>query len=205
MLEGQIGARVGDQELTAGPGCYVLKPRRVPHTFWNPGPGPARVLEIISPAGFERYFEQAPTVTSQQEGLVELDPPAAGVPVLALVAGDEVGAELLLLGRGELGNGRHGVLGADHRLRCVTNRVDSVDDHWLRLRFDPPPGGTALEGVGGGGDSGGPALIRADGSLQVAGVASWQDHGGRLGTYGCVEHYARVCTQVAWIRAVCGR
>ena len=68
VLEGQIGARVGDQELTAGPGCYVLKPRRVPHTFWNPGPGPARVLEIISPAGFERYFEQAPTVTSRGEG-----------------------------------------------------------------------------------------------------------------------------------------
>jgi hypothetical protein len=68
VLEGQIGVRVGDQEVTAGPGCYVCKPRRVPHTFWNPGPGPARVLEIIAPAGFERYFEQAATVTSQQEG-----------------------------------------------------------------------------------------------------------------------------------------
>ncbi len=68
VLEGQIGARIGDREVTAGPGCYVLKPRRIPHTFWNPGPGPARVLEIISPAGFERYFQQAPTVTSQPEG-----------------------------------------------------------------------------------------------------------------------------------------
>jgi uncharacterized cupin superfamily protein len=66
-LEGQIGVRVGDKEATAGPGCHVLKPHRIPHTFWNPRPGPARVLEIIAPAGLERYFEQAPTVSSQQE------------------------------------------------------------------------------------------------------------------------------------------
>ncbi len=127
------------------------------------------------------------------------------MPVLALFEGDELESELLLLGRGEFGNGRDGVLGADHRLPCVTNRVDSVDEHWLRMRFDPPPGGTALEGVGGGGDSGGPALVRAGGSLRIAGVTSWQDHVGPLGTYGCVEHYARVATQVAWIRAVCRR
>jgi hypothetical protein len=34
------------------------------------------------------------------------------------------------------------------------------------------------------------------------------DHGngrdGPLGAYGCVEHYARVSTQLRWIRAVCG-
>ena len=35
---------------------------------------------------------------------------------------------MLLLGRGDFGNGRDGVLGTDHRLRCVTNRVDSADD-----------------------------------------------------------------------------
>jgi hypothetical protein len=39
--------------------------------------------------------------------------------------------------------------GVDRRPRCVTNRVDDVDAHWLRMRFDPPPDGTELEGVGG--------------------------------------------------------
>lgn len=34
----------------------MLKPRGVPHAFWNPGWGPARFVEIISPPGFERYF-----------------------------------------------------------------------------------------------------------------------------------------------------
>jgi hypothetical protein len=28
------------------------------HTFWNAGPGPARLLEVISPAGFETYFAE---------------------------------------------------------------------------------------------------------------------------------------------------
>lgn len=135
--------------------------------------------------------------------LVELDPPTTGVPVLALLEGDPAGAELLLLGRGDFGNGRDGVLGTDHRLRAVTNLVDSVDEHWLRLRFDPPPGGTAMEGVGGEGDSGGPALIRAGDRLEVAGVSSWQDHTGQLGAYGCVEHYARVDNRAGWIRVVC--
>lgn len=50
--------RVGDQVIVATPGSYVLKPRGVPHTFWNAGPKPARIIEIISPAGFEKYFEE---------------------------------------------------------------------------------------------------------------------------------------------------
>jgi mannose-6-phosphate isomerase-like protein (cupin superfamily) len=58
VLEGEIGARIGEHELTAGPGAYVLKPRGIPHTFWNPTDRPARVLEIISPAGFEMFFRE---------------------------------------------------------------------------------------------------------------------------------------------------
>jgi quercetin dioxygenase-like cupin family protein len=58
VLEGEIGVRIGEQELTAGPGAYVLKPRAIPHTFWNPTDQPARLLEIISPAGLEDYFRE---------------------------------------------------------------------------------------------------------------------------------------------------
>jgi quercetin dioxygenase-like cupin family protein len=47
VLEGTIGARVGDNEIVAGPGTYVIKPRGLMHTFWNAGPGPARLLEMI--------------------------------------------------------------------------------------------------------------------------------------------------------------
>ncbi len=134
--------------------------------------------------------------------LVELATPIIGIPLPAhQEKDDEVGREVLLLGRGDFGNGEAGVLGVDHRLRCVTNRVDSSDARWLRLKFDRPPDCTDLEGVGGEGDSGGPAMARGAGVLWLVGVSSWQDHAGPLGTYGCVEHYARVSPHVAWIRA----
>jgi mannose-6-phosphate isomerase-like protein (cupin superfamily) len=58
VLEGTFGVRVGDDVIEAGPGSYVVKPRGVPHTFWNAGPAPARLIEIIAPAGFERYFTE---------------------------------------------------------------------------------------------------------------------------------------------------
>ncbi len=56
VLEGRVGALLGDDVLVAGPGDLVFKPRAQWHTFWNAGDEPARILEIISPAGFEQYF-----------------------------------------------------------------------------------------------------------------------------------------------------
>ena len=58
VLEGRMGALLGDEVVEAGPGDLVFKPRNPWHTFWNAGDEPARILEIISPAGFERFFEE---------------------------------------------------------------------------------------------------------------------------------------------------
>lgn len=58
VLEGRMGALLGDEVVEAAPGDLVFKPRGQWHTFWNAGEEPCRVLEIISPAGFERYFEE---------------------------------------------------------------------------------------------------------------------------------------------------
>ena len=58
VIEGRIGALLGDHILEAGPGNLIFKPRNQWHTFWNAGDEPARILEIISPAGFERYFAE---------------------------------------------------------------------------------------------------------------------------------------------------
>jgi hypothetical protein len=133
--------------------------------------------------------------------LVELDVAVRGVDPFGLYNdGDEQGQEILLLGRGDYGNGVDGVQGVDHRLRRATNRVDTVDERWLMFRFDPPPACTTLEGVSGEGDSGGPALIWQNNAWLVAGVSSWQQHSPKpLGTYGCIEHYARVSKHVEWI------
>jgi quercetin dioxygenase-like cupin family protein len=58
VLEGRMGAQLGDEVVLAGPGDLVFKPRGQWHTFWNAGDEPARLLELISPAGFERYFRE---------------------------------------------------------------------------------------------------------------------------------------------------
>jgi mannose-6-phosphate isomerase-like protein (cupin superfamily) len=59
VLEGRFGAIVGDEVLEGGPGTLICKPRGIWHTFWNASDLPGRVLEIISPAGFEDYFREA--------------------------------------------------------------------------------------------------------------------------------------------------
>ena len=56
VLEGRVGAMLGDDVLVGGPGDLIHKPRNQWHTFWNAGDEPARILEIISPAGFEQFF-----------------------------------------------------------------------------------------------------------------------------------------------------
>jgi mannose-6-phosphate isomerase-like protein (cupin superfamily) len=58
VVEGRMGALLGDEHLEAGPGDLVHKPRGQWHTFWNAGEEPCRILEIISPAGFERFFAE---------------------------------------------------------------------------------------------------------------------------------------------------
>jgi mannose-6-phosphate isomerase-like protein (cupin superfamily) len=76
VLEGKVGALLGDEVLVAGSGDLLFKPRNQWHTFWNAGDEPARILEIISPAGFERFFEElvdlGGVVAADPEVLAEL-------------------------------------------------------------------------------------------------------------------------------------
>ncbi len=76
VLSGRLGAQIGDEVVEAGPGDVVLKPRGVAHAFWNPGDEETRVLEIISPGGFDAYFvDMAPLLSVQ--GAPDLDAVAA--------------------------------------------------------------------------------------------------------------------------------
>jgi mannose-6-phosphate isomerase-like protein (cupin superfamily) len=58
ILEGRVGASLSGEVVYGEPGDLIFKPRGQWHTFWNAGDEPARILEIISPAGFEKFFEQ---------------------------------------------------------------------------------------------------------------------------------------------------
>jgi mannose-6-phosphate isomerase-like protein (cupin superfamily) len=58
VLEGRMGALLGDDVVYAGPGDLVFKPRDQWHTFWNAGDTTCRLLEIISQPGFEHFFNE---------------------------------------------------------------------------------------------------------------------------------------------------
>jgi mannose-6-phosphate isomerase-like protein (cupin superfamily) len=62
VLEGRMGAQLGDDVVYADAGDFVFKPREQWHTFWNAGDGPCRILEIISPGGFEHLFDELGTM-----------------------------------------------------------------------------------------------------------------------------------------------
>jgi quercetin dioxygenase-like cupin family protein len=58
VLRGRVGALLGEEVVFGNPGDLVFKPRNQWHTFWNASDEPASILEIISPAGFERFFHE---------------------------------------------------------------------------------------------------------------------------------------------------
>jgi hypothetical protein len=74
VVEGRMGALLGDDVLEAGPGDLVFKPRGEWHTFWNAGEDACRILEIIAPAGFERFFSEL----VELGGVTQADPDILG-------------------------------------------------------------------------------------------------------------------------------
>jgi mannose-6-phosphate isomerase-like protein (cupin superfamily) len=67
VLEGRMGAQLGDDVVYADSGDFVFKPREQWHTFWNAGDGPCRILEIISPGGFEHLFDELAAAMAEPE------------------------------------------------------------------------------------------------------------------------------------------
>ena len=73
VLEGELGALLGDEVVTAGPGTWVHKPRGQWHTFWAAGDGPCRIIEVISPAGFEEYFREVAAAWGDLDRFAEIN------------------------------------------------------------------------------------------------------------------------------------
>jgi len=74
VVEGRVGALLGDEVVFGAPGDLIFKPRNQWHTFWNAGDKPARLLEIISPAGFEQFFAELVEIG----GVTQADPGILG-------------------------------------------------------------------------------------------------------------------------------
>lgn len=78
VIEGRVGVQIGDRIVIAGPGTTVFKPRGIPHAFWNESDSQARVLEVITPAGFEQYFrEMAALFAASTTGIPDPEQSAA--------------------------------------------------------------------------------------------------------------------------------
>jgi mannose-6-phosphate isomerase-like protein (cupin superfamily) len=74
VLQGRMGALLGDDVVYAEVGDLVFKPRDQWHTFWNAGDEPCRILEIIAPAGFEKFFAEV----SEMNASGAFEPAAVG-------------------------------------------------------------------------------------------------------------------------------
>lgn len=58
VLDGSVGFELDGETSVAVVDDLILKPRGVAHAFWNAGDESARLLEVITPSGFEGYFER---------------------------------------------------------------------------------------------------------------------------------------------------
>ena len=67
VIEGRMGALLGDDVIYAEAGDLAFKPRDQWHTFWNPDDRPCRILEIISPGGFEHFFDELGVLLGQPD------------------------------------------------------------------------------------------------------------------------------------------
>jgi len=65
VVEGELTFRIGDREVSAPKGSFVLVPRGVAHGFGNVTDADARFLQIFSPPGFERYFEERAALAAE--------------------------------------------------------------------------------------------------------------------------------------------
>ena len=139
--------------------------------------------------------------------LVRLATPVTGIPPVRLHrAGREEGRTIIVVGSGLSGTGESGPETEDGRMRAATNVVDSVFGQYFTFSFSPPddPSATDLEGIGGPGDSGGPALVTDDGQVYVLGVSSLNSRGDAAGParYRTTEVYARVGPNAEWMDRV---
>jgi quercetin dioxygenase-like cupin family protein len=62
VFRGRVGGRAGDHDMVVEEGGFLFKSRGIVHTLWNPTDVEAILLEVISPAGLEGFFEEIGTL-----------------------------------------------------------------------------------------------------------------------------------------------
>ena len=143
---------------------------------------------------------------SHDIALVKLKESINGIaPARLNKASDEKGQKVWFIGIGGTGNGVEGQTVDNYAnqglLRKAQNQIVSTEGPLISFVFDSGEKALSLEGVSGGGDSGGPAYQKNDGVFTLYGISS-RFEGGALGTYGIKEVYSRISYFRPWIDKV---
>jgi hypothetical protein len=150
-------------------------------------------------------FENGPEGITNDIALIKIKGAVQGIsPAKIYSAKDEKDMNIILAGMGDIGNGLTGPQKWDKITRAATNRIDQTEDLWISFDFDAPGSAdvTAMEGISGPGDSGGPAFYEKNKDLYIVGVSSHQKSKNGKGKYGAVEYYSRVSSYADWIKTI---
>ena len=143
---------------------------------------------------------------SHDIALIELQQPVLGVTPFSLnTKSDELNKNLWFIGIGGTGNGLTGQTVDNFenkgQMRKAQNTVTLAQGPLLKFTFDKGDNALALEGVSGGGDSGGPAYTFQNNTGVIYGISS-RVEGGNIGKYGVSEVYSRTSFFAPWINKI---
>jgi len=73
ILEGEYEFSVGGRTILARPGTTLFAPRDVPHSYRCVSPNGGKLSVVVTPAGFEGFFEQVGAMTpAQQQDIAQI-------------------------------------------------------------------------------------------------------------------------------------
>jgi quercetin dioxygenase-like cupin family protein len=67
ILEGEYEWTVGEKKFIVQPGATLFAPRGIPHSYRYLGKMPGKLMCIITPSGFEEFFEEIGALTPEQQ------------------------------------------------------------------------------------------------------------------------------------------
>lgn len=67
ILEGEYEWLVGSEKFIAQKGTTIFAPRGIPHTYRYLGKTPGRLMCVITPSGFEGFFEEVAALSPQEQ------------------------------------------------------------------------------------------------------------------------------------------
>jgi hypothetical protein len=145
---------------------------------------------------------------SHDIALVELNEPVFDVkPAKIYTQSNELNMDIWFIGIGGTGSGLTGetIDNAQNKgvLRKAQNTIIEAEGPLIKFIFNKGEQALPLEGVSGGGDSGGPAYVKSTDGFNVLGISSRPEGKfSKIGVYDIKEVYTRVSFFQLWISQI---